>query len=199
MGLLALTVCLIYLFKYINTKFFDTYCKKIIMLSLILYGTIASGANIYVKYHYIKINSSDEKTVLYAFKRVAIPYNNTIDWIIKNTNQNDTVLVLPEGLFINYITKRPTNPKYYHLIPNHISALGEDNIVEDLSKNLPDYFVLNNASYIAYGAEYICKDFGYKICKLIDDNYNLVQIFNSPKTTENITPFKMAIFELKNK
>ena len=200
LGLLTLSICLIYLFKYKNSKYFDTNVKKLIMVLLILFGIITYGANFYLKHRdYIKVETSDKNTVLYESKKYVVPFNNTVSWILQNTKPDDAVLVLPEGLFINYITKRPTNPKYYHLIPNHISALGEDNIVKDLSENLPNYIILNNVSYEAYGAKYICENFGFKICSVINDNYELVETYSShhvPKYHKD--PFYMKIYKLKN-
>ena len=177
-GLLPVSVCLIYMFRYMNTKFFDIYTKKAVVISLIIFAVTAYTLNFTDKHKtYTKIDSNDKQSILYEQQKYAVPFNDTIEWIIKNTNSNDTVLVLPEGLFVNYITKRSTNPKYYHLIPNHISALGEDNIVKDLSQNLPDYIVLSNTSYSLYGAEYMCKDFGLKICEMINRNYDLKQVY----------------------
>lgn len=80
---------------------------------------------------------------------------------------------------INFMTGRPSNPKYYHLIPNHISALGENKVVEGLAEHKPDYFIINNVSYLSYGKNNVCKDFGFEICNFVNENYDFVKRFGS--------------------
>lgn len=107
------------------------------------------------------------------------PAQKTIDWIISNTKPTDEIVVLPEGVMINFMTGRPSNPKYYHLIPNHISALGENKVVEGLAEHKPDYFIINNVSYLSYGKNNVCKDFGFEICNFVNENYDFVKRFGS--------------------
>ena len=96
-----------------------------------------------------------------------------INWINTNTKPTDTVLILPEGAFANFITGRPTKTLYYHLIPNHLSALGEENVVNGLKKDSPKYIIIEHTReyYHTYGKYDICYDWGYNVCKFISENY----------------------------
>ena len=123
------------------------------------------------------------------------PAQKTIDWINSNTKPTDEIVVLPEGVMINFMTGRPSNPKFYHLIPNHISALGENKVVEGLAEHKPDYFIINNVSYLSYGKRYICKDFGFGICNFVNENYDFVTRFESDTSVH----FFMDIYKKKSK
>ena len=175
-------------YVYIITEFKYLICEKFklkypISFTLIIIGLSAFLFNIILKHAHYNIVYTDNKGLLKAPKELVIPFNNTIEWILQNTQKSDRVVVLPEGPMINFITQRPTLPKYYHLIPNHISALGEDNVVKGLSEDMPEYFVINNTEYSTYNKPHICEDFGFDICRFIENNYTLQVVYRaySPK------------------
>ena len=101
--------------------------------------------------------------------------NYIINWINNNTKPHDSVLILPEGPFANFITDRPTKTLYYHLAPNHVSALGELNIINGLSKDKPKYIIIGDVgAYFPYGKDIMCNDWAHGICKFIEKNYKKV-------------------------
>lgn len=187
-GLYLILLPLITNWVFITQKFNCFICEKLkikhqLVLSLLLISFMVFAFNITLKNaHYVSVDT-DNKGVLKAPRELAIPFNNTIGWIRTNTKETDRVVVLPEGPMINFITQRQTLPKYYHLIPNHISALGEDSVVKGLSEDMPEYFVVNNTEYSTYNKPHICEDFGFDICKFIEKNYSLQIVYTaySPK------------------
>jgi len=145
------------------------------------YTALALLALAFMYLYNVEFSYSPSRTKLETAKGTIYPdthntklFKKMIVWVDKNTSPNDSVLVIPEGIMLNYVTGRPTKLKYYHLIPNHIAALGEKNIVKGLKKDKPDYIIVNNIEYAMYGKSLICKDFGQRICKFINDNYELV-------------------------
>ena len=124
------------------------------------------------QYKYLEADTSNGKFI--TEKYYTQVFENITSWVNNNTKPNESVLVLPEGLMVNFVTGRPTKPMYYHLIPNHISALGEGNIVKGLDSDKPDYIIINNMYYGMYGKTYMCTDFGLEICKFVEQNYDYV-------------------------
>lgn len=102
-----------------------------------------------------------------------------------------TVLILPEGHMFNYLTNKKTNPLYYQLIPNHIEVLGEENIINGLNKNKPDYVIFATTDYTAYGAPIFGRDFGLKIAGFVYKNYEYVKTFSNPHTKFQFSAFKL--------
>ena len=111
-------------------------------------------------------------------------------YFMKSVDKDKTVLILPEGAMFNYLADRKTNLKYYQLLPNHIEALREDLIVDDLTKTPPDYILISDIDYSIYGTPLFCKDFGFKICDFTVKNYNLKGTINNG---ENLTVYVYAI------
>ena len=98
---------------------------------------------------------------------------------------------------LNFVTGRPTLPLYYHLIPNHISALGESSIVEGLNSQKPQYIILNNSKYDVYNKQEMCNDFGLEICKFINENYSIQESMTQKDNKNKI--YKATIYKLKLK
>lgn len=102
------------------------------------------------------------------------------DFIINNTQQQDKVVIMPEGLFINYITDRKGNNFYYNLSPLFYNdVFGEERIINDFNENMPDYFIILPIDNIEYGSRFFGKDYAHNFYKLIDDNYDLLEKYNN--------------------
>lgn len=192
--LVPFIVCYAY-FIDTKTNFLRSENKKNIVIFLILISLINisyfSFKNLLLK----KITTP--RGNIYAEENVAKVYNSAINWINKNTKQDDIILVLPEAPILNFMTNRPTLSKYYQLLPNHIKAIGgEEKIIKDFMVNPPDYIFIQSVDYHAYGKKYFGINFGKDIFIFIINNYNLVTQIKS-ENAEN--EFFITIFKLKTK
>ena len=105
------------------------------------------------------------------------------------TKENDTILVLPEGAMINFLTNRKSNNMFFHLIPPNLEALDENFVVSELEKNLPNYLILQSMSYTNFNETYFCESFGKEICNLIPKYYEKPIVFGND--------FWLAIYKKK--
>lgn len=154
-------------------------------------------SKIYNKHEYL--GYGNEK--LYVSKNNSYIINKTVEYLKQNTPQNATCLVLPEGPIINFLSDRKTMDKYYHLIPNHIEALGEDKIIKDLQAKPPEYILINDRNTEEYGAAYFCHDYAKKICEFVNSNYTQEKYFSVPNQERhwyNKDLTSMTIYKLKN-
>ena len=182
LGVLPLVLNAIY---FLNSKINIEY-KKIIIIFLVTLVINNFYLMISIR-NYQQTRLETEKGDFYLYKPSAQQLGKMLSWIYSNTNKSDTVLVLPEGPLINFITGRPSVDKYYHLIPNHISALDEDKIVSDLNKNKPDYIIIQKIDYSDYGKAYLGIDYGMKISMFVKNNYKLE--YASKDDRANISEF----------
>lgn len=97
---------------------------------------------------------------------------------------------MEEGLILNWFSDRKTNLKYYALIPHVIDAIGEQNIISDLSSNKPDYIMITNNEYPFVGCFGI--DYAKNILHFVFDNYYLEKsiVHSELKNSLQITVFK---------
>jgi hypothetical protein len=133
---------------------------------------------------------STEKGTIYVEEEFAQSIFDSLNYIKNNTKKDDVILTLPEGAMINFLSDRQSNNKYFYLIPPNIEVFNEDKIVEDLTKNLPKYIVIQPMSYKNFKETYFCESFGNKICNLIPQYYNPPIVFGKN--------FWIAIYERKN-
>jgi hypothetical protein len=157
-------------------------------VSLILLGIIFLLNNLMVA----KGNNYPLKTsrgTYYVKQDSAQVYKAVITHIEANSNKNDSMLVIPRGLSLNFFTGLSSNNKYYDLIPPTIEVYGENKIKEDLEKQKPKFILVTNEDSSEWGATAICKDYALKICGFIDKNYKYKGTVGNN--------LKISIFEIK--
>lgn len=107
--------------------------------------------------------------------------NATIDWLSENTDDDSTVLVLPEGIMINYLARRVNSTPVVALLPPEVSMHGgEKHILSRIQKSPPDHIIFVHRDTEEYGYKYFGKDYGMLIHGWIMNHYELVVLFGYP-------------------
>lgn len=191
------------LFKYLPDVFCGIKNSKnyndITSLAIVFFSIFFLGLNIsYQTSEQAPVYS--RKGVIYATKPKDYIINESLKYIKENVKPNEVVLVIPDGVMINFLSGRQTNSKYFQLIPNHIDVFGERNIVKDLSLNPPDYVFIHNRQTPEAGRTTFCKGYGFEICDFVMKNYDEVDFISSHNpNTENraLMITEMRIFKHK--
>lgn len=106
--------------------------------------------------------------------------NATVNWLKKNTTEETTLLVLPEGIMINYLARRFNATPIVNLMPPEVIMLnGEKNILKMLEEEPPNYVILIHKDTSEYGYKYFGKDFGRQILEWIKLAYEPVLLYGS--------------------
>lgn len=148
-----------------------------LLLSIICFVNLLHNALRYTLVYTTPIKTSMGKltnTVKYAGD-----VNELIAYVLKYTNPEDKIVVLPEGQLINFLTKRDCGTYYDSLTPLYFETFGEDRIIKDFKNLRPQYIVLSDRDTTEYGAREICKDYGLNFCKFVNTNYQKVAGFGS--------------------
>lgn len=180
---------------YLPEIFKEHYREKIVSGILIIFSVFSLsffGKAVYEGKNY-KIES--EKGIIYATKPVGKTIEETANYLKQNSDVNDRVLVLPEGLMVNILSNRKSDDMFYQLLPNHIEILGEENIVQKLSQTPPKFIVLSSLNTSAYGKNLFCVDYAVQICDFINSNYDYLETFSNQ---EEQRQFMMMVLKLKN-
>lgn len=151
-------------YKEINIKVLSSF---ILLIALILSS-----------YNIKKINAKTEliKTFrgkIYSTKLIATSTQKLIDYIEKNTQKNDTIVIFPEGQFINFLTDRKTDNYYNSLIPLYWEIFSDELLIEHFKKTKPEYIIFNNMDNSNYYFKYICQDYAVNFCNFVATNYTL--------------------------
>lgn len=123
----------------------------------------------------------------------AVNTNNLIKFINENTKKDDKILILPEGMMINFLTNRKSDDFYNSFLPLYTETFGEEKIVNHYKSDKPEYIILSNLNMKDYYFNYICQDYAQQFCQFILDNYNQVGFIN-----ENSDKFiRYTVFKTK--
>lgn len=116
-----------------------------------------------------------------------------INYLQNNTNNDDTLVVFPEGIAINFFAERE-NPLYYYFYhPVHL--LDESAVVKGIQEKEVDYIALVQRRTDEYGFPVFGRDYAKGLTKYLEDNYVLHKQFGFfPFTTEN---YGIALFKRK--
>lgn len=82
-----------------------------------------------------------------------------------------TVTVVPEGVMLSYLTRRPSAIGNLELIPTELAFFGEEHIVASLEASPPDYVAIVHRDTSEYGARIFGRDYGVLIASFLGRNY----------------------------
>lgn len=105
---------------------------------------------------------------------LSAPADHAIRWLLKNTKPTDTVLVLPEGISINYFSRRVNPTGQINFMPPEIIMYGEPQVLSQLQAHAPDYCVVIHRETQEYDLPLFGTDYGQSIMSWVGQNYQAV-------------------------
>jgi len=92
-----------------------------------------------------------------------------------NVPRDATLAVVPEGVMVNYLTRR-VNPTHCPVwLPPEIEAFGQTNMLNSFEQHAPDYIILLHRSVSEYNLKYFGQqpEYGMALMQWIRQNYDL--------------------------
>lgn len=138
----------------------------------------------------------DRGDILYFPSYRGIRFYEVIEYLKKNTNQDTTVIVFPEGIGINFLSSRDNPLRYFCFIPTEVICIGEDKVIEAITKNHVDIILLIHRPTSEHGYPVFGRDYAEKIYSWMQGNYILEKLIGPyPFTTDE---FGIAIYRKKD-
>lgn len=190
---LPATLLCVMVFVYHIPKFWDSFyretyfmrCCMVSLVVIIMFTLIYYSKWIYDK-KLLPVRTGKETILTYNpdFTPQGVYYQTALDTIQAIMNKDETFVVLPEGVMLNYLARRRNPSPYLSFIPFVIEQHGENTMLEGLIKGDPDYIVLLDRDVREFGYEKFGKDSGAKIMKWVNDNYSTVSRIGNSQITE---------------
>lgn len=114
---------------------------------------------------------------VFVYRQVAKTLNEAIEYVENNTKETDRVVVIPETMYLNFVTKRPTDNIFDSLTPMYFETFGEEFVINHFEQTRPEYFIFNNRDTSDYGKRYICADYGKQFCRFVEEKYTNTATF----------------------
>jgi hypothetical protein len=121
--------------------------------------------------------------------------NKTLAYIDKSMSKNDTFIVMPDGVMLNYLVRRNNPSRYFEFTPNFVEAMGEDKIINEISLNPPSFIILSKKDTSEHGAQCFGVNYALNIYSWITDNYDKEISIGDGTLTGN--DFGLTIYKLK--
>jgi hypothetical protein len=114
-----------------------------------------------------------------------------IDYLKENTSSGDRVVVIPEGVGINFFSQRENPSGLCNFTPLALRTLGEERVISSFGDI--EYILLVHRTTQEYGFPRFGRDYGKRIYSWILENYRLIKLIGPyPFRSDN---FGIAIFK----
>jgi hypothetical protein len=123
-----------------------------------------------------KMIASDPK-----YNPAAAALQSALPWLEENAPPNATLAVLPEGIMVNYLSRRTNPTRFLVWNPVELAMFGQENMVAVFDHNAPDYIMLIHRDGAEYGVKYFGQqpEFGLELMQWIRKNYEEVYLIGS--------------------
>ena len=117
------------------------------IVSVILVGMIALDLFVFASQSIRNLRAKSDvvnttKERFYCDSNRGEDFMATLRFLDERMEKSETVLVLPEGVTLNYLLQRGSGIRYYNFMPPELVMFGVDNIVASFENALPDVVVL---------------------------------------------------------
>lgn len=111
--------------------------------------------------------------------------NQALQTIAERIPPDKTFVVLPEGVMLNYLTRRANSTGHISFMPPDLTIFGRENILTALQKNPPDYVIRVPKGLREYGYRDF-SDCAPQLAHFLETNYSRKRIIGqSRRTTPN--------------
>jgi hypothetical protein len=97
-----------------------------------------------------------------------------LNFIDRNVPADATIVVLPEGAMMNFLTARQNPTPYSTFMPAEMLVFGEDQMLNSLQTRPPDFIVLAHKDTSEYGVPLFGRDYGKRVGSWVRENYSPV-------------------------
>jgi hypothetical protein len=103
---------------------------------------------------------------------------SALAWMQNNTSPEASLAVLPEGVMLNYLSRRINPTKYLIWNPAEIVGFGQTTMTTTFRQNAPDYIMLIHRDPSEYGVKFFGQEerFGLNLMQWIEANYEPVRL-----------------------
>lgn len=176
-----------------------SFSKPLFSLLLACWFLYLAFSNWCITRDYYKLKNFQIKTdrgnICFRNDQQTIRYWKTIVYLRENTSRDDTIVVLPEGIGVNFFSNRENSTGYCNFTPPVCELISEEKIIDRFEKTSIDYILIVNRETREYGFPHFGVDYGKKIDFWIKEHYRLEKLIGPYPFTE--PEFSAALFKKK--
>jgi hypothetical protein len=115
-----------------------------------------------------------------------------LEWMENNAEPHATLAVLPEGVMVNYLSRRVNPTRYVAWNPAELAVFGQKNMLLDFREHCPDYVMLIHRDASEFGVKLFGQEpkFGLELMQWIGQNYETACLIGHE-------PLRSSLFGIK--
>ena len=145
--------------------------KTILLVIICLFASLYFIHDIYIDHHFRFRTIQTEKGIIKLNPTMAEAVEEILHFSKNETTKEDSILYIPEGITLNYITGKNSDGYLYQTTLPVVNALGVDWIINRLEEKKYNYIVFSNTMYLHYGQSSFKESWGKEIYEKIQENY----------------------------
>jgi hypothetical protein len=152
----------------------------VIAVLLVLCGRYVHHSWTYFARKIFPIGAGADQIVSFARDGRAQPITQTLDWIDGNMARDATFTAVPEGIMLNFLTRRRSTVSFTTFMTVDFLAWGgEDEALRELQAAPPDYVVVVHKDTREFGVGFFGRDprYGRLVMDWVNANYRSVARF----------------------
>ncbi len=111
---------------------------------------------------------------LHSYECIGPIVRETLDYLDAHVGVDQTILALPEGVMLNYLSERRSPTRFYNFMPPELEMFGEASILSELSRNPPDVILLVRRVVYEYGHQrFGSEGYGASILEWAETHYEI--------------------------
>jgi hypothetical protein len=139
--------------------------------ALLLVATVFAGiTKRRIEQHSVPIGTGSDRFLATA---EAVTVGALLDDIERRVGPDETLAVLPEGVMVNYLSRRVNPTGHLNFMPPEFAIFGETAIEQAFVANPPDWIVLISRPVDEYGLRGFGTDFGIGLSRWVDRHYRI--------------------------
>jgi hypothetical protein len=145
------------------------------LLLLTIFGSLFAQSELIYRKKTEVVGRAGDRILAFNGKTDAVgPFMaQALSWMETNAPPAATLAVLPEGVMVNYLSRRSNPTRFPVWAPPELLAFGQSNMVADFESHAPDYVMLIQRDDAEYGVKYFGQEaeFGLELMGWIRRNY----------------------------
>jgi 4-amino-4-deoxy-L-arabinose transferase-like glycosyltransferase len=122
----------------------------------------------------VEIGRGADRMLADSYLRTSQMIAHLVPWVERNVPPDATLVVMPEGVMVNYLTRRRNPTRQLNFVPPEVEIFGESAILADLRAAPPDYVVLVQRDTLEYRLPLFGIDYARRLLDWVHDDYRLV-------------------------
>jgi hypothetical protein len=105
-----------------------------------------------------------------------VAVNETLAILLQQANSRANLLVLPEGVMLNFLSRHANPTRFVDFVPTEFFFYGENRLLAAVAAHPPDYVAIVHDDTSEFGFRFFGQDYGQRLMEWVQSHYHEVAL-----------------------